>query len=147
MEPEFSIAQIKLLASHFEMNPTFKQDEKNKIEIITNINVDHKKQRKGNIVTVTLTVTSDGKEQPFTFAIVYVGIFKFSKIPSKEDLRRIASINCAAIMLPYVRESIADLTRRASIPPFHMDPVNFVSSYKKIMAQENGENTTAPKKQ
>jgi preprotein translocase subunit SecB len=136
MEPNFSIAQIKLLASHFEMSTASIPNESKNIDITTNISVDHKKQ-KGNLVGVTMTVISDGNEQPFTFTVVYEGTFRFSKMPSKEDLHRIVGINCAAIMLPYIRESVADLTRRASIPPFHMDPVNFVSAYKEMQARQS----------
>lgn len=129
MELKFSIQQIKLLASHFELNPSFIVKDGQTIEILTNISVEYSKQ-KGKIVAVKLSVTSDGKEQPFTFSTVFVGLFSFSKMPEKQNLDRIANVNCAAILLPYVRESIADLTRRAGIPPYHMNPVNFVAGYK-----------------
>jgi preprotein translocase subunit SecB len=138
MELRFSIKQIRLLASHFEFNPSFPLKERENVEIVTDMSIDYKKQR-GKIVTVTLSVTSDGKEQPFTFSTVFAGIFKFSEMPDKEDLDRVVNINCAAILLPYVRESIADLTRRASIPPFHLDPINFVSAYKRPEASRKKE--------
>lgn len=69
------------------------------------------------------------KSQPFTFNIATMGLFNFQKIPQKAELERVANINCASIIFPYIRESIADLARRAGIPSFHLDPVNFIAMY------------------
>ena len=63
--------------------------------------------------------------------------FKFSKLPPKRDLEKIVHVNCAAIIFPYVRETIADLTRRASILPFHMEPINFVALYEDRLAESS----------
>jgi len=64
---------------------------------------------------------------PFAIFIEGKGIFKFKKTPSEAVLKKVSKINCPAIIFPYVRETIADITRRAGFPPLHLNPVNFVA--------------------
>ncbi|MDP3298216.1 MAG: protein-export chaperone SecB [Thermodesulfovibrionia bacterium] len=39
-------------------------------------------------------------------------------------------------MFPYVRETIADLTRRAGFPPLHLNPINFIQLAEKQEAKQ-----------
>ena len=127
MEAKFSFESLRLLESHFKLNTDFKPKRKQPIEISTEINISHKEQNK--TVKVTISVISVNKKQPFILDTTVMGTFNFLKIPTKKDLDKIVHVNCAAIIFPYVREIIADLTMRADIPPFHMDPINFVALY------------------
>ena len=127
MEAKFSFESLRLLESHFKLNTDFKPKRKQPIEISTEINISHKEHNK--TVKVTISVISVNKKQPFILDTTVMGTFNFPKIPTKNDLDKIVHVNCAAIMFPYVREIIADLTMRAGIPPFHMDPINFVALY------------------
>ncbi|MBI5599841.1 MAG: protein-export chaperone SecB, partial [Deltaproteobacteria bacterium] len=63
---------------------------------------------------------------PFSFDVVGEGRFVFKTIPDEQTLTRVAVINGPAIIYPYVRETIADMSRRAGFPPLHLPPVNFV---------------------
>ena len=123
MELKFKIVAITQLESHFSLNPEFKPEKDKPIEI--NYGVDISFEKKDKMVSVTVSVLSDNKSQPFTFNIATMGMFNFQKLPQKTELERVAHINCASIIFPYIRESLADLTRRAGIPPFHMDPDEF----------------------
>ena len=58
------------------------------------------------------------------------GLFEFEEELEEGDIARIAGINCAAILFPYIRETVADLTRRGGFPPLHLAPVNFVEVFK-----------------
>jgi preprotein translocase subunit SecB len=127
MEANFSFENLRLLESHFKLNTDFEPRKKQPIEISTEINISHKQQ--GKIVKVIISVSSVNKKQPFVLNTTVMGTFNFLKTPTKKDLNKIVYVNCAAIMFPYVREIIADLTRRADIPPFHMDPINFVALF------------------
>jgi len=49
---------------------------------------------------------------------------------SDEQIKKVGIVNCAAIIFPYLREHLADLTRRSGLPPFHLPPINFVKVYK-----------------
>lgn len=137
MELKFKIAAVKQIESHFALNPDFKPVKNKPIEINYGVNISFK--RKDKMVNVIISVLSDNKSQPFMFNIVTMGLFKFQKLPKNAELKRVAHINCASIIFPYVREYIADLTRRAGIPPFHLDPMNFIVIYeerKKAQAEE-----------
>ncbi|MEW6609782.1 MAG: protein-export chaperone SecB [bacterium] len=135
MELKFKIADVKQIESHFALNPDFKPAKDNLINISYGINVSY--ETKDKMVSVVVSIISDNKNQPFVFNVTTMGLFNFQKVPPKKDLERIAHINCASIIFPYIRESIADLARRAGMPPFHIDPVNFVAMY------ENQEKTQA----
>jgi len=129
MELKFKIAGINQIESHFTLNPDFRPAKDKHIEINYGVNISL--EIKDKLVSVIVSVLSDNRSQPFTFNIATMGLFNFQKLPPKSELERVAHINCASIILPYVRESIADLTRRAGIPPFHLDPVNFIAMYEK----------------
>ena len=127
MELNFTLEGIRLLESNFKLNLEFIPKKKEQIEISCEIKVSYKKENRS--VGVIISISSPNKNQPFSFNTTILGMFHFSKIPEKEALERIVNINCAAIIFPYAREVVADLTRRAEIPPFHLDPVNFVRLY------------------
>jgi len=143
MEAKFSFESLRLLESHFKLNTDFRPRGKQPIEISTEINISHKQQDKA--VKVSISVSSDNKKQPFVLDTTVMGTFNFLKIPPKKDLNKIVYVNCAAIMFPYVREIIADLTRRADIPPFHMDPINFVALYEDRQAYFRNKRKAQPK--
>jgi len=124
---KFSFGNLRLIESHFKLNTDFKHAKNEPVEISCQINISHKKEDK--TIHVTFSVASADKNQPFNFEVALVGAFKFSKLPQKGELEKIVHVNCAAIMFPYVRETIADLTRRGNILPFHMAPMNFVALY------------------
>ena len=144
MELNFKIANIKQIESHFALNLDFKPEKERPIEISYGIDVSYEKKDK--TVTVIVSIISDNKGQPFTFNIAVMGLFNFKKLPPRKDIERVTRINCAAIIFPYIRESIADLTRRAGIPPFHVDPVNFIAMYEgQKKAQPEGTHRKAEK--
>jgi preprotein translocase subunit SecB len=148
MELRFNIAGIKQIESHFAVNPDFKPEKDRPIEIGYGINVSFDKRDK--MVNVVVSIASDKETQPFTFNIATAGLFNFSKLPQKQELEKVAHVNCASIIFPYIRESLADLTRRAGLPPFHIDPVNFINIYeeqKKAQAADAGKKGKGAKKQ
>jgi preprotein translocase subunit SecB len=127
MGHEFQIAGIRLNEAHFSLIREFKWVKNKSIEIKQNVEVGYK--TKDKILQVMVSVSSDSENQPFRFSVAWEGAFAFKEMPSKEDLDRIANINCAAIIFPFVRETIADLTRRANVPPFNLPPFNFPAMY------------------
>jgi preprotein translocase subunit SecB len=127
MELKFTLKSIRLLESHFKLNPQIILKKNEPREISCEISVSYKRENKS--VGVIISINSPSKDQPFSFNTIILGTFHFSTIPEKKQLDRIVNINCAAIMFPYLREVVADLTRRAEIQPFHLDPINFLQLY------------------
>lgn len=134
----FMLEEIFIPNILFRLNPAFKPKE-GKIEINTSIEVDYSHKNKDLSVQVRVEMP-DGENTPFSFAIEGIGRFVFKEEPPAEELERIAKVNCAAMIFPYLREAIADLTRRAGVPPLHLQPVNFVA----MMKAEHAETKTAP---
>jgi len=85
---------------------------------------------KKELLKVFLEVTVRNKTAPFNFSIEHQGIFDFKEDISNEDVDKVARINCAALLYPFVRESIADLTRKAGFPALLLPPINFIELYK-----------------
>jgi len=143
MNLQFNITGIRIVESHFLLNPNFSFPEGKPISI--NSSFDTQYGINGEIANVVLKVFSNDDNQPFTYSVSLLGSFHFKEMPAKDMLDKIVHINCAAILFPYVRESVADLTRRAGIPPFHLAPVNFVDAYNARIASQQAKSDVQEK--
>jgi preprotein translocase subunit SecB len=127
-----SIGDIRIKSIQFDINDKYSGDLKNisfRFKLFSESRYNDKKQ---NIYLVfgLKTVQARDDEYPFLFEIKTRAIFRLSENVEKEELDRITNINCPAIIFPYIRETVADLTRRAGFPPLHIAPMNFVKEYK-----------------
>lgn len=127
MEHSFQILAIRLSEVHFSVNQNYQWEENKAIELTHNITVQY--GQADETLRVLVSVSSDAENQPFRFSVAWEGSFVFETMPDKGLLDRVAHINCASIIFPYARECVADLTRRASIPPLNLPPFNFVAMY------------------
>ncbi len=137
MDIKFSIDGIRLNEAHFAINPSYKREKNKPIEIKHSIEIAHR--QKDKILRVLVSVSSDSSDaanQPFRFSVAWEGSFAFQEMPSEEELDRIIHINCASIIYPYVRETIADLTRRAAMTPLNLAPFNFVAMYEESQRKQ-----------
>ncbi len=132
---KFKLLDIRLKKAYFALNEKIisEKEEEAEFEIKKDLGIfigtDDKNK---NLVSVGLQVKNDYDDSPFNFDLVYEGYFKFesSKEISDEEIEKVCLINCAAIIFPYLREHLADLTRRSGLPPYHLPPINFVKLYK-----------------
>lgn len=121
---QFSLKEIFLPNIMFRLNPSFKP-KSGKIEITTSVEVDY--SCTGTDLTVQVRVEMpDGEHAPFAFMVEGIGRFELVEEPPADLLEIIARANGAAMIFPYLREAVADLTRRAGVPTLHLQPVNFV---------------------
>ncbi|WP_297212656.1 MULTISPECIES: protein-export chaperone SecB [Thermodesulfovibrio] len=135
MQVKFKIETIRQIECFFALNPEFKPEKGKKYGIALGFDISFKKQRKK--IAVIFKFFSEEKNQPFVFRIIQQGIFDFETVPKSEELEKIVHINCASIMFPFIRESIADLTRKAGVPPLILDPINFVAIYEDMKKKSN----------
>jgi preprotein translocase subunit SecB len=96
------------------------------IPVSINISLNHKYDYKKKRLDLLISVSIGENEFPFLLEIEYEGRFVFNKRASKKDVEPIAKINCPAILFPFLRESVADITRRAGFNPLILPPINFV---------------------
>lgn len=126
----FDFINQRIKSSNFKINENFSLN--NKIEDCPEFIFSYSSNKKNKIVIVELGIRFSSEEAPFFLEVVTEGVFLFNEIPTKTTLKKISCINCNSILFPFVREFIADLTRRAGIPPFLLPPVNFIDFYKSL---------------
>jgi preprotein translocase subunit SecB len=136
MEHEFQIRGIRLNEVHFSLMKEFQWRANEPIEINHRVDIDY--TVKDKVLQVILSVAAMSENQPFRFSISWEGFFVFEEVPPKKDLDRVAHVHCSSIIFPFARESIADLTRRSGIPPFHLPPFNFVALYEERQKSDLG---------
>lgn len=132
MDSGFKITNLILLESTFKRVPnvTFNNDEiKQDINVDVNVNV------KENIVFVTEKINytqtfNDNEEVSCT--IVMVGVFEKVGDTQLEDLEEFGHINGAAIIFPYIREHLSNLSSKAGLGMIFLPPVNFTKKQDKI---------------
>jgi preprotein translocase subunit SecB len=136
---KFNFSDLKILQINFSVNQSFeipKQDTS--VEIGSKLNIGHRVD--GNNLHVFMKLELDNTHVPFDLMVECAGLFIFDQgLDGNENnfISELSNINCAAIIFPYLRETIADITRRAGFPPLHLPPVNFVEIYKRSKAQGN----------
>lgn len=122
----------RLLTAHFELNRDFAPGPE--VQLTTNLSFSHncfKDDQGSPCLRLFMKILIQGEAAPLRAEVEMGGLFGLSSQPSDAvELSRVAEINCAAIMFPYLRESLADLTRRAGLAPLHLPPINFVEFYK-----------------
>jgi preprotein translocase subunit SecB len=64
----------------------------------------------------------------YEFEIVYAGAFHIENAPP-QALEPMLFVNCPALLFPFLRRVVADLTREGGFPPLLLDPVDFGALY------------------
>jgi preprotein translocase subunit SecB len=59
---------------------------------------------------------------------VYAGLLQIESMP-QQMLEPFLLVNCPALIFPYLRRLVADLTREGGFPPLTLDPIDFGSLF------------------
>ena len=141
----------KMAFVHFcILNLNFNVNEKISIikkdfPVSTTIGMKHNYYKEKKELHVYIKVELKDEKMPFNFLIESKGVFAFKKNPTQAALKNIAKINCPAIIFPYIRETIADITRRSGFTPLHLNPINFVALAKQQEQKKIKKRNTAKK--
>ncbi len=127
---QFHFKDYHLTKIVFNLNENFLNESVSQdgIEVTPKFEIDYKKDEKH--IFVQLNIEFDNPNAPFNFNIGIVGSFEFDIDISSENMESVVNINCSSLLFPFLRETIADITRRAGFPPLILPPVNFVNLYK-----------------
>ncbi len=135
----FSFLDYKIL----ELNFNVKKKLKGGKEIAINPTLKIDKQIEENRLTVLFDINLSNDEMPFNIHLVSAGRFQFKKNPAEiKNIDEITNINCAGILFPFIRETIADITRRAGFAPLLLPPVNFCKIHDEITKQVTNDETS-----
>lgn len=117
----FSFLDFKIINLAFSVTKTEPQTD---VECETKIEIGQEKE--GKRLSLFLRLSVESESMPFSILVEGAGLFEFSQDIEAVNIDSIAEVNCAAIVFPYIRETIADVTRRAGFAPLHLPPINFV---------------------
>jgi len=126
MESGFRINNLILLESKFKRINNVQFEDAN-----LDLNIDTEVSVNNNIIsvaeTVSVTKTHNNTEQ-FSFLVKMVGIFECIGESQLKDYEKFGKINGAAIIFPYIREHITNLSMKAGLGPIILPPVNFTKN-------------------
>ncbi len=91
----------------------------------------HHKQLDKNFFEVVLEITVTSKAEDKTLFLAEVqqaGIFEVI-CPDSNQLEMVKEIACPNILLPFARETVADLVAKGGFPQLLLNPVNFDALY------------------
>lgn len=121
----FQVQEVSFLSLHFHRVPAPEVPSDQPLDLEQRIKIEGKLE--GSILTVLLALEMGQAELPFTVGAVIRGLFVLEEIPDAQALDSLIHVNCAAILFPFVREAVADLTRKGGFAPLLLPPMNFVS--------------------
>jgi len=87
---------------------------------------------------VSLKIEADAKSDDgniYTLELIYAGMFKLNDLP-EQAIKPVLFIECPALLFPFTRRLVADLTREGGFPPLLLDPIDFAALFRQRVAQE-----------
>lgn len=133
----FQFIDYKLIRLNFRVKEEFEKS----VDVEINPRFSINGESKDNMLKVTFEAVLDNKDLPFSFEVCVGGMFEFRReVNLIEKIDKIININCAAILFPFLRETIADVTRRSGFTPLLLPPVNFCKIHEE-MSKIKGEDT------
>jgi len=82
---------------------------------------------------VALSLEGEAKSEEgvlYKIELVYAGAFVLKNLPS-EAIQPILYVECPALLFPFARRIVADLTREGGFPPLLLDPIDFGGLYRR----------------
>ncbi len=82
---------------------------------------------------VALSLEGEAKSDDgvlYNVELVYAGAFALRNLP-QEAIQPILFIECPALLFPFVRRLVADLSREGGFPPLLLDPIDFAGLYRR----------------
>lgn len=127
--PRMQLKDIALNRLEFSLNNDFDPD-KTVDGVSFNLRTQGDYDKESNLLLIELCVTVPENKKVINFPISidlnYGGIFEIDEKIDDKLFTQLRDINCPAIIYPYVRELVADITRRSGLPPLLLPIINFV---------------------
>jgi preprotein translocase subunit SecB len=125
------LRDCRLLTVHFEINRKDVPDQQARLETNLAMNHDYFEDEGGkSCLRLLVKVWVRGEGAPLQAEVEMGGLFLVESKPADAAASaRLAEIDCATLIFPYLRETLSDLSRRAGLAPLHLPPINFVALY------------------
>ena len=82
---------------------------------------------------VALSLEGEAKSDEgvlYNIELIYAGAFVLRNLP-QEAIQPVLFIECPALLFPFVRRLVADLSREGGFPPLLLDPIDFAGLYRR----------------
>ena len=90
-------------------------------------------------VSLQLNVQAKAEEDTiFLLELAYGGVFTLANIP-QDSLQPLLLIECPRLLFPFARRIVADTTRDGGFPPLMIDPIDFVTLYRRKVQEAQGQ--------
>ena len=92
-------------------------------------------------VVLRLTITvAEGDDTAYLIEVQQAGIF-MAKGLEQPQLTQLLNTQCPAILFPYARELIDNVSVRGSFPPLMLPPINFDALFQQAVAEQRNKTT------
>ncbi|MCK5360678.1 MAG: protein-export chaperone SecB [Gammaproteobacteria bacterium] len=109
-------------------------------EVDVQMNITHSKLEDSDLYEVVLTITVTAKSTDTNFFLCEIqqaGLFEVTG--AYDEMPMVLEIACPNILLPFVREAIADLVGKGGFPQLLINPINFESLFHQKMTAQQSE--------
>jgi preprotein translocase subunit SecB len=76
-----------------------------------------------------------GKKANFSVDLDYEGLFRITEV-NESILPVILFVQCPHLLFPAVRHIVTVVTQNSGLPPFHMQPINFMEMFQQKMKEQ-----------
>lgn len=89
------------------------------------------------VITIEANATSN-KDTLFVLELKYAGVFTVSGV-AEDERRVILGVHCPALLFPYARNIISDVTQSGGFQPLMLDPIDFGALFRSKMMESAAE--------
>ncbi|MFO7783266.1 MAG: protein-export chaperone SecB [Thermodesulfobacteriota bacterium] len=126
MPQQFNLKLNKTRLKSFNFRVNEEHNNNDEIQLNFGISNAYHYEYKEKKIYCLVSVSINQEDCPFFLDIDYEGVFEVDRRVSKKRIEPFGKINCPAILFPFLRECIADITRRADLEPLLLPAINFV---------------------
>lgn len=119
---DFTFLDFRIRRLSFSLNDKF-DGKQQQAKVQTEFKIRH--ELKQNRLRVFMSIAFSEQTSPFFVDIEGMSLFDLNRSFTEPELEVLTNHYCSVAMFPYMREAIADLTRRAGFPPLHIPQVDF----------------------
>ncbi|MEA3465776.1 MAG: protein-export chaperone SecB [Thermodesulfobacteriota bacterium] len=128
---DFSFIDFRIVKLNFATNNQFNNQGQTKVR--TEFKIRH--ESNNDRLKVFLTIKFNEKTAPFSVNLEGIGMFELNRNITGYELESLCNNHCSMVMFPYMREVVADISRRAGFPPLHIPQIDFAQ----VFNQQTGE--------
>lgn len=109
---------------NFKLNPDFKPAKKIKVDVSYDINYEIDETKKILKVRVGVFIFEKTENAPFKLSIYLLAVYSLEGSFDEEKLKNFADVQAPALIFPFIREIVANITMRTPFPPLLLPPIN-----------------------